>query len=265
MAPQGRYWLLTIPQHMFVPYRPTGCSYIKGQLECGEEDGYVHWQLLVLFEKKCRLGRVKELFGNQVHAELSRSQAAEDYVWKEHTRVEGTQFELGRKPMQRAREKDWDEVWENAKRGKFEEIPGDIRVRCYNQLSRIAKDYLSPVALEKEVYVFWGRTGTGKSRRAWEEATFDAYPKDPNTKFWDGYRGQENVVIDEFRGKIDISNILRWFDRYPVSVETKGSGVVLSCRRIWVTSNVDPREWYADIDNETKDALMRRLRVTQFL
>jgi len=35
----------------------------------------------------------------------------------------------------------------------------------------------------------------------------------------DGYRGQEHVVFDEFRGGIDISHVLRWFDRYPVIVE----------------------------------------------
>ena len=56
-------------------------------------------------------------------------------------------------------------------------------------------------------------------------------PKDPRTKFWDGYRNQENVVIDEFRGAIDIAHILRWFDRYPVIVEVKGSSVVLSAKK----------------------------------
>jgi len=33
-----------------------------------------------------------------------------------------------------------------------------------------------------------GRTGTGKSRRAWDLAGFGSYPKDPCTKFWDGYQ-----------------------------------------------------------------------------
>ena len=75
--------------------------------------------------------------------------------------------------------------------------------------------------MERVVRVYVGPTGVGKSRRAWDEAGFDAYPKDPNTKFWDGYQGQPHVVMDEFRGKIDISNILRWTDQYPVSVETK--------------------------------------------
>jgi len=115
------------------------------------------------------------------------------------------------------------------------------------------------------VHVFWGPTGTGKSRRAWDEATLDAYPKDPRTKFWDGYNGQENVVIDEFRGSIDIAHLLRWFDRYPVIVEIKGSSVVLTAKNFWITSNLSPDVWFPECDSETLSALRRRLKVTRFL
>jgi len=113
--------------------------------------------------------------------------------------------------------------------------------------------------------VFWGRSGSGKSRRAWEEAGLDAYPKDPRTKFWCGYRGQVNVVIDEFRGGIDIGHLLRWLDRYPVIVEIKGSSTVLSAERIWITSNIPPESWYPDVDAETMVALKRRLKVIHFV
>jgi len=112
--------------------------------------------------------------------------------------------------------------------------------------------------------VFWGRTGTGKSRRAWEEAGLSAYSKDPLSKFWCGYNGQEDVVVDEFRGGISISHLLRWLDRYPVNVEIKGSSVPLRARRLWITSNLNPIYWYPDLDGETRDALLRRLIITQF-
>lgn len=92
----------------------------------------------------------------------------------------------------------------------------------------------------------------------------DAYPKDPRSKFWDGYRGHQHVVIDEFRGGIDISHILRWLDRYPVIVEVKGSSTVLKAEGIWITSNLDPRCWYPEADEETVSALLRRLNITHF-
>jgi len=141
-----------------------------------------------------------------------------------------------------------------------------VRIPLYKKIDflGIACDHLEPVAVERTIYVFWGKTGTGKSRRAWEEAGLQAYPKDPRTKFWDGYRNQENVVIDEFRGGIDIAHILRWFDRYPVIVEVKGSSVVLSAKTIWITSNLDPNYWYPELDGETRSALLRRLNITEF-
>ena len=90
------------------------------------------------------------------------------------------------------------------------------------------------------------------------EATFDAFPKDPCTKFWDGYVGQANVVIDEFRGSVGISHLLRWLDRYPTIVEAKGSSVCFQATTIWITSNLSPDDWYPDLDSDTKAALRRR-------
>jgi len=84
----GRYWLLTIPQRCFTPFLPNGVKYLKGQLELGES-GYLHWQVLAAFPKNSRLRAVREVFGQETHAELSRSEAANDYVWKEETRIDG--------------------------------------------------------------------------------------------------------------------------------------------------------------------------------
>lgn len=118
--------------------------------------------------------------------------------------------------------------------------------------------------MERSCIVFWGPTGTGKSRTAWKLAGLSAYPKDPRTKFWDGYRGQSDVVVDEFRGAIDLSHLLRWTDRYPVIVEVKGSSTVLNANRIWITSNLNPNLWFPNLDNESFEALLRRLIVVHF-
>lgn len=95
MSAQGRYWILTIPFASWsVPETlPDKIKYLKGQQEIGES-GYHHWQLLCCSEKM-RLNALKALFCTQAHIELTRSEAADQYVWKEDTRVEGSQFELG--------------------------------------------------------------------------------------------------------------------------------------------------------------------------
>lgn len=205
------------------------------------------------------------------HYELSRSDAAEKYVRKEETRIANTEFEYGVKPFKRNAPKDWEAIWDAAKRGDLLAIPADIRVNSYRSLRSIATDFLVPVALEKVVRVYWGSTGTGKSRTAWAEAGLGAYPKDPRTKFWCGYQGQANVVIgkciinlDEFRGGIDISHLLRWLDRYPVIVEVKGGATTFRVERIWITSNLAPESWYPDLDAETIAALRRRMEIVHF-
>lgn len=264
MAQQGKFWLLTIPHADFLPYLPNVCVYIRGQLESGGTTGYLHWQVLVMFSRKRRLGFVRETFGDRGHYEYARSEAARAYVWKDDTAVIGTRFELGDIPVTRDAD-GWNQIRQYAKSGDFESIPADIYVRCYGQLKSIAKDNLGPVGMQRRVYCFFGRTGTGKSRRAWDEAGIDAYPKDPMSKFWDGYRNQSKVVIDEFRGGISISHVLRWFDRYPVIVEAKHGAVVLLADTIWITSNVSPRLWYPDLDEETVEALLRRLEITEFV
>lgn len=260
---QARYWLLTIPHQHYTPYLHDELNYIRGQLELGNSTGFLHWQLLAAFKKKSRLRTVKRIFGDECHAEPGRSNAALEYVWKEDTRVIGTTFELGQLPMQRNRDKDWEAVRDHAKHGRLDDIEADIYIRCYSNLKRIAMDHLQPLAIEREVIVFWGPTGTGKSRRAWEEAGIDAYPKDPLTKFWDGYNGHANVIIDEFRGIINISHILRWFDRYPVNVEVKGSATTLKATKIWITSNLHPNDWYPELDQRTQEALLRRLTIIE--
>lgn len=267
-APQGRYFLSTVPRSdvdFLVGYTlPPEIAYIKGQAEIGESTGYEHWQVLLVTNQKTTRTGVRRLLGGRAHVELSRSAAADEYVWKEDTRIDGTQFEYGRKPIRRNQQRDWDRIWDLAKKGSIEEIPPDIRIQHYRTLRTIKADFAQPEAMVRQVYVFCGRTETGKSRRAWSEAGLDAYPKDPRTKFWDGYRDQEHVVIDEFRGSIDVSHLLRWFDRYPCLVEIKGSATSLVAKKIWITSNLHPDYWFPDLDIETKNALLRRLQITVF-
>lgn len=268
-VPQARYWLLTIPAASgWQPPQvvPVGINYLKGQKEIGE-GGYEHWQVLVAFKDKKRLAAVKAAFNRQTHAEPTRSSAANDYVWKDDTAVLNTRFELGLLPTKRNVPTDWDRVWSAAKKGKMSPIPKDVAVRYYGNLKKIFADNMAPLSHIKTVKVFIGPTGTGKSATAWSEAGYDmavTYTKDPRTKFWDGYRGQKNVIIDEFRGAIDIAHMLRWLDRYPCNVEVKGSSVPLAAENFWITSNLAPENWYPDCDRTTVEALLRRLDVADF-
>lgn len=269
---QFRYWVVVIPFDKWEQHLPEGVTYLKGQQEIGA-GGYHHWQLCAYTARKKTFNGFKAIWPREAHIEPSTSAAYSDYVWKEDTAVPDTRFELGALPMRRNRLADWCDVLDQAKAGNWNSIPPDVYIRCYANLKKIHVDNLRPVAQTKECYVFWGRTGTGKSRRAWDEASFDAYPKDPATKWWCGYSGQPNVVLDEFRGQIGISHLLRyelhtftnrWLDRYPCLLESKGSTCVSRVEKVWITSNLSPDEWYPDLDSETKAALNRRFTLIEY-
>lgn len=192
---QGIFWLLTIPYDVTIPLPLwsvgliAGVTWIIGQQELGEEGYYHHWQIFVAFSKKTSLAGVRAVFG-PYHAELSRSEAAISYVQKEETRIDGTQFEHGSRPFRRNSQTDWEDVWTRAQLGELEAIPANVRVVSYRTLRAIGADFDRPKSIVRTCYVFWGSTGTGKSRRAWEEAGIDAYSKDPRSKFFCGYQGK---------------------------------------------------------------------------
>lgn len=238
--------------------------FAKGQLEQCPTTQRQHWQLVVAFQTKI-FGRPALTRTGFSEIQYCVSEEANNYVWKDETSL-GRRFEFGRTPHKRNSKIDFEKVKKRAKSGDLDhdDIPASVFVQFYGSLTKIKKDYAAPTGIEKEVNVYVGDTGLGKSRRAWEEAGFDAYPKAPTTKFWDGYRDHEHVVIDEYFGQIEISHLLRWLDRYPVLVETKGSSVCLKAKKIWITSNLHPSEWYPTLPQVQQDALMRRLNVVVF-
>lgn len=283
--------MLTIGEQYWRPdefeYPNQLVHYVKGQLEIGTENGFRHWQIVAYFKRPVRVSTVRHAFGGHAHCEPTRSDAIEDYVWKEETAVPDTRFEYGQKSFKRNSSVDWDRVWHSAKSGDLEAVPAELRLRYYSTLRRIATDFLP--ADERpgiEVDVYWGVTGSGKSHRAWLEAIKAArtlggqdaepfsdaeirrsliYVKNPRTKWWDGYNGQKVVIIDEFRGVIGIEHMLTWLDKYPCNVEIKGSQLPLCAERFFITSNTALKDWYPNNPVVDTDALRRRIsKVTHF-
>lgn len=90
-----------------------------------------------------------------------------------------------------------------------------------------------------------GATGTGKSKYAMENYP-RAYWKSKN-QWWDGYEGQESVILDEFYGWLPWDTLLRLGDRYPLQTETKGSVVKFCSKWIVITTNSLPDRWYRNV------------------
>lgn len=259
----GHWFIGTVKEELWSPTQglPAGILYLKGQLERGASTGFVHWQLVAYCEKRQRVSGLSRFFGGG-HWELTRSAASRDYVWKDDTYV-STRFELGSLPIRRNNKVDWDAIRVAAIAGLLDDpvIPASIYVQNYSSLCRIAKDHASPSFRPKHVELHWGVTGSGKSHFAWDKLGASAYAKNPRTKWWDAYKGQDSIIVDEFRGVIDISYILQWTDRYPLMLEVKGGAVPCNFTTLIFTSNLPIEQWYPDLDSATLQALKRRFHV----
>jgi hypothetical protein len=73
--------------------------------------------------------------------------------------------------------------------------------------------------------------------------------------WWDGYDGQEVIVIDEFYGWLKRDFMYRLIDRYPMMLEVKGGAVPMQAKHVIFTSNKHPKEWYPRVG---LGALVRR-------
>ena len=187
-----------------------------------------------------------------------------DYFLKEDTT---NYFEKGNLPMNQKRKGEANaERWVQAKKaaveGRLKDVPADILIKYYRTLKEIKKDYMiKPMDLDVlENYWIWGKPGCGKSRSARERFP-DFYPKMMN-KWWDGFQGEENVLMDDFEldGKCLGHHLKIWCDRYAFIAETKGGAVNNCPKRIIVTSNYSPEMVFGE-DREMLAAVLRRFNV----
>lgn len=90
----ARIWFATISTASgYVPGPQTGVVYTRGQKELGAA-GFEHWQALFYLDKAQRLSWLKRHISETGHFEICRSEAAEEYVWKEDTRIADTQVKI---------------------------------------------------------------------------------------------------------------------------------------------------------------------------
>jgi len=116
---------------------------------------------------------------------------------------------------------------------------------------------LSITPIEREVRVAWlyGSPGSGKTRSVWREYP-NVYSK-PSGAWWDGYNGEEAILLDDFEGDIPFSELLKVLDRYKYRVPVKGGFVGARWTRVFITTNKPPCEFYREQHNRA--ALDRRI------
>lgn len=209
---------------------------------------------------------MKKLDG-KAHWEIAKGTADQNikYCTKEDTRVAGP-WQVG-EPMTAGHRSDLDKAASMLDEGK---TIRDVAMECKSTFIRYHRGLqayqniclAAPRQLMEtgpEVWVFCGKTGAGKSHRAWSRWP-DAYRKPANGKWWDGYRGQETVIFDDFKGSaMSLHDFQLVVDKYPLDVEFKGGFISLSAKRYVFTSNKMPWEWYS-AEADPDGTVVRRIQ-----
>lgn len=214
-----------------------------------------HWQGCVYFYDKCSIRQAQKLLDiGKSHMETyQKSDCIEDCF--EYCKKDEKYTEFGTKP-------------EQGKRTDLNALKDDLLntdLTCddicidnpmmYHQYGRTLNK-IEEIKLRRKFRNFmtkgvwyYGETGTGKSHHAYDMENFNPMKDFVLTLndggFWDGYTGQENVIINEFKGQIQYGELMDLVDKYPKSVKIKGKAPLpFISKKITIATRQSPYEIY---------------------
>lgn len=251
---QVRKWFLTDYDLKdvddWIDYFGDKIQYIVIGTELGESGNNLHQQVHVEFKRSMTWGRIMKfckIYGGNCYLEKTRGsdQQSIDYVKKEGLHV----MEYG-EPGKQGKRNDVDNIRQMIKDGcNMRDI---LELTSNSNIIRFAENLFKYHEVgrnwEPTIYWYWGKTGYGKSRTAEDEAgkNGNEFYKmcDATGKWWDGYDGHENVIIEELRSDFPLKKLLLITDRYKLAIEVKGGMRQLRARNIWITSPYHPEDLY---------------------
>lgn len=230
----------------------------------------------------------KELFKAHIEARKGTAKQASDYCkkgeqpheeWEEHG-AKGPNWgknvdytELG-VLSQQGKRTDLDDLVESIATGKRTTdevcIEDPMMYHKYGRTLTKAEDILLRKRYRKEMTAgewYYGGTGVGKSHTAYENYNPDTHYVKPmgekDVGWWDGYTGQETVIINEFRGQLPYSELLDLMDKWPKFVSRRGrEPVPFLAKRLIITSALPPGEVYHNLaERDSLGQLYRRCKV----
>jgi len=265
------YWMMTFNNytgldHMAVcQFARSHCKYAVVAKEVGEVEKTPHLQCFFACKTPQRMSALRGLFkkahwqacvaGGLRCAEYCKKGEQPKEEWNEMKSL-GPNFgknasfeEFGTLPEflktrgKRARETaNYDLAIEMALSNNINAIDSYTKLRFYRTFKEMAKD--NPRQLENlpegsVIGVFiHGVPGAGKSHRAREMCgTTKFYNKPNNNEWFDGYKDEKIVLIDDFSDPKLVVMLKTLCDRYPLFSNVKGNMVWMRPEQVIVTSN----------------------------
>ena len=235
--------------------------------------GTPHLQLYFIFKEKNTLESLRKKFSkwlgfaNTIAFKVADAnvQGCVDYCLKDKSNL----VECGQLPAGKGKRSDIDMVVDCIRNG------GDINtvankhpaafIKMGTGISKWIAQTSVPRDFKTEVFWLHGPTGSGKSRWAMNSVDrSNVYLKSGSNKWWCNYAGQKNILWDDFRPSKDVpfEFLLRLLDRFPMSVEGKGTAMNFAPERIFITTPKNPLETFRHwefLGEENMQQLVRRV------
>lgn len=225
--------------------------------------GKRHFQGWIQLINKKTLGGVKRIIGDKkIHLESCRGNEYDNdkYCKKEN------KYEIWGEKIIQGQRTDLELIKKKIEDGvKMVDIAKDHfgdYIRYYSGFNK----YKALIEKEKtknyrkvEVIVLSGKTGTGKTRKAMKEKNIYKI-EGQNIKWWDGYEGEKNILIDEYNNDISITQLLNLLDGYQLRLEKKGTHTYANWNKVYITTNLTKYELHENAKKEHRNALFRRIK-----
>lgn len=255
--------------------------------ETGLDSGLFHTHLYIVFKNQIMWETMQKRFKG-VHREMvikGTSQQNRDYVFKEgkwlndekgETNHRDSHEEFGELPNERSGKRtDLDELYSMIKDGystyEILEYNPKYMLRI-NDIERtrqlVHEQQFKDVWRNLDVTYIWGATGVGKTKYVMDKhKPSNVYKVDDYKHPFDGYRGQDVVLFDEFRSDIKMGDMLKILDGYPLELSARYNNKVACFTKVYFCTNIDIRDQYCNIQQdepETWKAFLRRINRVKY-
>lgn len=289
-----RKWQLTInnPQDKDIDFSHEGirkivdagqaCLYYCMADEIGE-NGTPHTHLFLCFSSAARFSTLQNKFSG-AHFEMANGtcQQNRDYInkdgkWrndvKHGTKVDDTFEEYGEMPIERqGARNDLADLFDAIQSGAddfsiIENHPSYlVNIDAINKTRQIVHEKQFRNTFRK-LFVSYvcGSPGVGKTRGVMETFGYEnCYRVTDYTHPFDGYRGQDVLIFEEFRNNLKLQDMLVYLDGYPVDLPARFMNKVACFTKVFIISNIPFEEQYSfvRVDNfDTYAAWLRRIHM----
>lgn len=229
------------------------CKYCCGQLEIGNAENTKHIQSFVVFKNPKSFDRVRVLFPT-AHIDVvnGTNTQCRDYCTKKETKFEEP-FEFGTFAEMRARtdvKNFFDLLDSGATDMEIRELYPQLYLKEFKKMNELRlirkKEIYSKQCRDVEVTYIYGSSGVGKSTYVNELVANDSvFRVDSFDKaaFTD-YAGEDTLVIDEFKGQINLQFMNRLLDCFPLKVRGLCSLLPACFTKVYIISNFAYKDLY---------------------